>query len=194
MAGALGRLHAADILHRDVKPSNIGFTRDGVPKLMDFGIARMVLDSRTEASSSPPTGSKDVLEMDDDQVATWVWGAPGDPKTRAGQLVGTLAYLSPEALEGAPPAASFDLWGLAVVLYECLIGRKLFRGDEVKQVMARIVNGRVPELTDVREDAPEPLARFFRTALHRDIDRRPASAAAMRQRLQEVRAALGDGV
>ncbi len=195
MAGALERLHAHDILHRDVKPNNIGFTRDGVPKLMDFGIARMVLDSRTEPTTSPPSGSLDILEMDDDQVATWVWGAPGDgdPKTRAGQLVGTLAYLAPEALEGSAASPSFDLWGLAVVLYECLIGRKLFRGEEIKQVMARIVMGRVPELTDVREDAPEPLARFFRTALHRDPERRPQSAAALRRQLLEVRAELAAG-
>ena len=57
MAGALERLHAAGILHRDVKPNNIGFTRDGVPKLMDFGIARRRLDTRIDDSSaSSPSG------------------------------------------------------------------------------------------------------------------------------------------
>ncbi len=188
MAGALERLHGADILHRDVKPNNIGFTREGVPKLMDFGIARMVLDSRTEPG--PVSGSSDWMEVVDDQVVTWVWGVPGDPQTRSRQLVGTLSYLSPEALEGEPATASFDLWGLAVVLYECLIGRKLFRGDEIKQVMARIVMGRVPELTDVRPEAPEALGSFFRTALHRDIDRRPPTAAALRERLLAVKAEL----
>jgi serine/threonine-protein kinase len=188
MAGALERLHGADILHRDVKPNNIGFTRDGVPKLMDFGIARMVLDSRTEPG--PASGSSDWMEVVDDQVVTWVWGVPGDPQTRSRQLVGTLSYLCPEALEGEPASPLFDLWGLAVVLYECLIGRKLFRGDEVKQVMARIIMGRVPDLTDVRPDAPEALARFFRTALHRDSDRRPQTATALREKLLEVKAEL----
>jgi hypothetical protein len=189
MAGALERLHGADILHRDVKPNNIGYTRDGVPKLMDFGIARMTLDSRTEPNTTSATDASGWLEVDD-QVATWVWGVPGDVRTQSRQLVGTLSYLSPEALEGQSAAESFDLWSLAVVLYECLIGRKLFRGEEIKQVMSRILMGRVPELTDVRPDAPELLARFFRTALHRDLDRRPPTATALRGKLQEVRAEL----
>ncbi|MGH9362613.1 MAG: protein kinase domain-containing protein, partial [Thermoanaerobaculia bacterium] len=100
------------------------------------------------------------------------------------------SYLSPEALEGEPPSPGFDLWSLCVVLYECLIGRKLFRGEDMKQVMARILMGRVPELTDVRPEAPEPLARFFRLALHRDANRRPADAAALRERLAGVRGEL----
>ncbi|HEX5760767.1 MAG TPA: serine/threonine-protein kinase [Thermoanaerobaculia bacterium] len=185
MAGALERLHAAEILHRDVKPNNIGFARDGVPKLMDFGIARMTLDTRTEMGGTSGSAA-DWLEGG--EAATWVWGPDEKPPGR--QLVGTLSYLSPEALEGEPAAASFDLWSLCVVLYECLIGRKLFRGDDMKQVTARILMGRVPDLGDVRADAPEPLARFFRAALHRDINRRPADAAALRERLLEVRREL----
>ncbi|HEX9668802.1 MAG TPA: serine/threonine-protein kinase [Thermoanaerobaculia bacterium] len=188
MAGALEHLHAADILHRDVKPNNIGFTKDGVPKLMDFGIARMTLDTRTDDSSSsgPSADWPEVAE----QAATWIWGEPDNPESPTRQLVGTLSYLSPEALQGEPASPAFDLWGLCVVLYECLIGRKLFRGEDVKQVMARILLGRVPELTDARPDAPEPLARFFRAALHRDGNRRPADAAALRARLTGVRSEL----
>ena len=183
MAGALEHLHAADILHRDVKPNNIGFTRDGVPKLMDFGIARMTLDTRTDDGASSGA-STDWPEVDD---PTQIGGEPDSLSTPTRQLVGTLSYLSPEALEGEPASPAFDLWGLCVVLYECLIGRKLFRGEGAKQVMARILLGRVPELTDAQPDAPEPLARFFRAALHRDANRRPADAAALRARLTAVR-------
>lgn len=188
MAGALAEIHAAGILHRDVKPNNIGFTKDGVPKLMDFGIARTTLDTRTDDTSSSglPADWPDV----DEQTGTVIGGEPDSLATPSRQLVGTLSYLSPEALAKEPASPAFDLWGLCVVLYECLIGRKLFRGENPDQVMAKILLGRVPELTDARSDAPEPLARFFRIALHRDANRRPASAAALRERLLAVRSEL----
>lgn len=183
MAAALAEIHAADILHRDVKPNNIGFTKDGVPKLMDFGIARTTLDTRTD-----DTSSAEWPEVPEDP--TLIGGEPDSLATPSRQLVGTLSYLSPEALAKEPASPSFDLWGLCVVLYECLIGRKLFRGENANQVMAKILLGRVPELTDALPDAPEPLARFFRAALHRDSNRRPADAAALRARLMAVRSEL----
>jgi hypothetical protein len=188
MAGALERLHAAGILHRDVKPNNIGFTRDGVPKLMDFGIARRRLDTRTDDSSASSPSAVWLEETEQDP--TLIEGEPDSLTTPTHRLVGTLSYLSPEALQKEPASPAFDLWGLCVVLYECLIGGKLFRGAEVKQVMAKILMGRVPDLTAGRPDAPEPLVRFFRAALHRDANRRPADAAALRERLTAVRSEL----
>jgi hypothetical protein len=188
MAGALAEIHAAGILHRDVKPNNIGFTKDGVPKLMDFGIARTTLDTRTDDASS--SGVSAEWPEVEEQVATAVGAEPDGLTTPSRQLVGTLSYLSPEALAREPASPAFDLWGLCVVLYECLIGRKLFRGENANQVMAKILLGRVPELTDAQPDAPEPLARFFRAALHRDTNRRPADAAALRARLLAVRSEL----
>ncbi len=188
MAGALERLHAAGILHRDVKPNNIGFTRDGVPKLMDFGIARRRLDTRTDDSSASSPSAVWLEETEQDP--TLIEGEPDSLTTPTRRLVGTLSYLSPEALQKEPAAPTFDLWSLCVVLYECLIGGKLFRGAEVKQVMAKILMGRVPDLTAGRPDAPEPLVRFFRAALHRDVNRRPADAAALRERLLAVRSEL----
>ena len=117
-------------------------------------------------------------------------GEPDSLTTPTHRLVGTLSYLSPEALQKEPASPTFDLWSLCVVLYECLIGGKLFRGAEVKQVMAKILMGRVPDLTAGRPDAPEPLVRFFRAALHRDVNRRPADAAALRERLTALRSEL----
>jgi eukaryotic-like serine/threonine-protein kinase len=185
MADALAQLHASDILHRDIKPSNIGFTRDGVPKLMDFGIARATFDLRHDRALG-------ALESDDDSFlpATAVWSQSPTSLTLTQQLVGTLSYLSPEAISGETPTASFDLWSLSIVLYECLLGRKIFSGGDPKQLMSRIRLGRVPEFAQVLPQADESLGEFFRSALHKTLSRRPASAVEMRQRLETVRARL----
>jgi hypothetical protein len=184
MAQALEHLHASDILHRDIKPSNIGFTRDGSPKLMDFGIARVMFDLRRDAEIPPPAS------LDEDSVLlppTSVWNRTSSSETVSKQLVGTLAYLSPEAVSGQPADTSFDLWSLAAVLYECLLGRKIFSGGDVQQIMIRIRNGRVPDFAQVCPEHEALLGDFFRSALHKTISRRPASAREIRERLAALR-------
>jgi serine/threonine-protein kinase len=178
---ALAQLHASDILHRDIKPSNIGFTRDNVPKLMDFGIARATLDLRRDHLLG-------TLDMEDDLLPpTAVWNQSPTSLTITKQLVGTLSYLSPEAINNETPSPYFDLWSLAIVLYECLLGRKIFSGGDAKQLMARIRLGRVPEFSQVLPNADPVLEEFFRSALHKTLSRRPATALDMRRRLEAVR-------
>jgi eukaryotic-like serine/threonine-protein kinase len=186
VAEALEHLHASDILHRDIKPSNIGYTRDGVPKLMDFGIARVMFDLRRDAEVAPPAN------LDDDAALppTSMWNRLPTTETMSKQLVGTLAYLSPEALNGQPADTSFDLWGLAIVLYECLLGRKVFAGGDMQQLMGRIRNGRVPDFSQACPEQDEMLGDFFRSALHKTITRRPASAREMKERLAALRPRL----
>jgi hypothetical protein len=184
MTDALAQLHAADILHRDIKPSNIGYTRDGTPKLMDFGIARLMYDLRREREEG------DLERAGDDQSlppASSVWTHIDGITPHSKPLVGTLSYLCPEALDGKPPDALFDLWSLAIVLYECLLGRKVFSSADPRQTAARIRMGRVPDLLQLAPEYDETLADFFRTALHRSRGRRPASAGELKQRLEAVR-------
>ncbi|HEX7181258.1 MAG TPA: serine/threonine-protein kinase [Thermoanaerobaculia bacterium] len=184
MAEALAQLHASDILHRDIKPSNIGYTRDNVPKLMDFGIARVAFDLRRDQI----LGS---LAVEDDLLPpTGVWNQSPSSISLSKQLVGTLSYLSPEALNGETPDASFDLWGLSIVLYECMLGRKVFTGADAKQIMTRIKLGRVPEPGQVLPDCDEALGELFRLALHKTPSRRPSTALELKQRLETVRERL----
>ncbi|HEX6904517.1 MAG TPA: serine/threonine-protein kinase [Thermoanaerobaculia bacterium] len=183
MSDALEHLHASDILHRDIKPSNIGYTRDGTPKLMDFGIARVMFDLRRDLDP----GTADDPEEDSGLPPTSLWNRTPSAVTVSKQLVGTLAYLSPEALNGEPADTSFDLWGLAIVLYECLLGRRVFSGGDIHQLMNRIRNGRVPDFSQVCPEHEELLGDFFRSALHKTVSRRPASARELKERLASVR-------
>jgi tRNA A-37 threonylcarbamoyl transferase component Bud32 len=181
MASALEHLHGADILHRDVKPSNIGYNRDGVPKLMDFGIARVGL----EEDEIFEGGDEDTTA---DPLSSWSHEDESRPTVRF-RFAGTLSYLSPEAAKGEPGEPSFDLWGLAIVLFECLLGKKIFTGAQ-QQVLARLRSGAVPDFSQLLPEHDAALGDFFRAALHRSPTRRPATALEMRHRLEEVRAHL----
>lgn len=187
IASALEHLHQEEILHRDVKPSNIGFSRDGVAKLMDFGIARLMFEAQAESGMS----WEELEELDEpvDALSTSTWDS-ATSATRFQHMAGTLSYLSPEALNGEPPHPSFDLWSLSLVLYECLLGRKIFAGATIKQAAARIRTGRIPDFEQTLPSAPAVLAELFRSLLHRNPARRPASARELRQRLIQAREAL----
>jgi len=186
VAEGLARLHSVDILHRDIKPSNIGFTRDGIPKLMDFGIARVMFDLRRDGRNDDPGSADDALAL----PPTSVWNQTVTSVDLSRQMAGTLSYLSPEALNGQRADASFDLWSLAIVLYECLLGHKVFGTGDVRKIMTRIRLGRVPDFAQVCPEHDEVLGDFFRTALHKSAARRPGTAMELKQMLIEVRTRL----
>ncbi len=184
MCDALAQLHGADILHRDIKPSNIGYTASGVPKLMDFGIARLMYDLRREREEGEQERRAEDPTL---PPASSLWTHIDGITPQSKPLVGTLSYLCPEALEGKPPDAQFDLWSLAIVLYECLLGRKVFSSVDPRQTAARIRMGRVPDLLQLAPESSEVMADLFRIALHRNRSRRPETAGELRQKLEAVR-------
>lgn len=192
LAAALEKLHEAGILHRDLKPSNIGYARDGTPKLMDFGIARVQTDRRPDSptSASPASsgalGSSESSALEEETVA---WSQVSTADGDSHQIAGTLHYLSPEALRYQEASPGFDLWSLAVVLYECLTGRRLFEGT-LRDVMKAIQEAQVPDVREKRQDCPPPLAAFFGTALSEAYEERPGTARVFRQQLLTIRRQL----
>ena len=95
-------MHSAGIVHRDLKPENVFLTRDGRVKVLDFGLAKL-LEPGPEATIIAATAP---LTM-----------------TAKGQIVGTVAYMSPEQAEGAPVDQRADLFSLGVILFEMATGQ-----------------------------------------------------------------------
>jgi hypothetical protein len=163
---ALAHVHANGFLHRDVKPSNIGFTASNAAKLLDFGLA-----SLTEHSAAPKTPLSAPLN------------APGD-YSLTDRFVGTPAYMPPEAFRGETPTASFDLWGCAVVMAEVLSGEYPF--GAVALALSRLSAGTVPEFVPAVERLPASIVDFLREALHTDPLRRPANAEVFRSNVEAL--------
>lgn len=155
MSRVLEKIHRAGILHRDVKPSNIGFTADGVPKLLDFGLARIV------GEASPAAGTPFGL---------------GQSQTG---FAGTPLYMCPEAFDMARPGASFDLWSLSVVAFEAASGTHPFERMNTTETLRAIRRGFDDPLRASIPHCPDPIGDLFARLLSSDPSLRPANAAEM---------------
>jgi hypothetical protein len=98
--------------------------------------------------------------------------------------------MSPEALWGETPDASFDLWSLAIVLFESVAGENPVERVSWADTFDCITRARIPDIRELVTDCPTPVAVLFRELLHRDRKRRPGSATELRQRLLRTRAGL----
>lgn len=172
LADALEQLHAGRILHCDIKPSNIGFTQRGVVKLLDFGLARLLREV------SPPS---EVLTTESPGLEHGLVAVSTN-----GVFAGTPHYMSPEAVRGEPPSPAVDVWGLSVVLYEAIAGRRPFDGNTGPQIFASILASRRPDLAAVCPSCPPPVASLFGRLLSLDPDVRPRDSGTLRRQLQAL--------
>jgi serine/threonine-protein kinase PknK len=177
MTDALAYLHRRGFLHRDIKPSNIGFSSSDTPKLLDFGLVHLVADVHPGAGGdgTPATGFPPGFDSDGASVRG---------------LLGTPAYLSPEAIRLLPPDPSFDLWSLAVTLYEATTGVHPFQAPTATELFARIARAEVADPRTLRTDCPADLAEFLRTALASALRRRFRTATSFGAALRQVQASL----
>lgn len=168
IASALAALHAAGIPHRDVKPGNIGFARDGSPRLLDFGLAALHVTPEALADRPAP----EPIDGPGSAEPPSVW-----PGATSVAMAGTLLYLPPEALDGAPPGTGRDLWALGLVVWEAIAGVHPFRAATAAGTIRRIQRG--DALRDPRHARrlPDDVLALLRTLLAPRVDDRPASAA-----------------
>ena len=167
LLASLRTLHDRDLLHGDIKPSNIGFDGEGRLKLIDFGMVRALRDGNL-----PSTPSSNELA----ESTLLPGGQPGTP-----------IYSPPEAWEGEPVGVAGDLWPLTVLLWELISGEHPFArsGDRLDRLGDRIRRG---ETNPWPETIPCPprVAAFFQRALHVDPGRRFVDLPAMERAIENI--------
>jgi serine/threonine-protein kinase len=156
IASALSAAHAAGIVHRDIKPENIMLRRDGIVKLLDFGLAKL-----TERVSP-------------DSVDT---EAPTSLKTDPGTVLGTAVYMSPEQARGLEVDARTDIFSFGVLIYEMIAGRLPFEGSNTNEILASILSDKEPSpLARYAREVPAELERIVSKALRKDREQRYQTA------------------
>ncbi len=171
IADALEAAHAARIVHRDIKPTNILLSSQNRVKILDFGIARF------DPESGPVQG---LGRVDDNPSST----APGI-------IVGTAPYMSPEQALGRPIGPRSDIFSLGAVLFEMIAGRRAFGGAQGMETLNKVINENPVPVSELNPDSPAALDNIVRRCLEKDPERRYGTVAELRQDLQSLFLELG---
>ena len=154
VAEALEAAHDKSIIHRDLKPANIKITPDGQVKVLDFGLAKALEGAATSLAGD--SGASMTLSAS---------------MTRAGTVMGTVAYMSPEQASGAPVDKRSDIWSFGVVLFELLAGRRLFEGETTSHTMADVLRAEI-DWSRLPAATPPVIRKLLERCLERDRKRR----------------------
>jgi hypothetical protein len=152
LAGAIAVAHDAGIIHRDIKPDNVMLRPDGYVKLLDFGIAKI--------ASPSATADEETTHM----------------ATEAGELLGTLSYMSPEQARGLAIDHRTDIFAMGALIYEIVTGKSAFRGDTPGDRLASLLTSDPPPVSATAADVPPLLDATVRKALRKSKDERYTSA------------------
>ena len=166
IAEALEAAHERGIIHRDLKPANIKLRPDGTVKVLDFGLAKAVV------------GDAEMPDLLDAPTVTEVG-------TRAGTILGTPHYMSPEQAKGRPVDRRADLWAFGAVLYELLTGTRAFPGESLAETLSHVLT-QSPNWALLPTDTPASIRTLLRRCLEKNPARRLDSAVALRLEIDDA--------
>jgi eukaryotic-like serine/threonine-protein kinase len=164
VAGALSVAHEAGIVHRDIKPENVMVRHDGLVKVLDFGLAKLI------EATTRPADSEDSTNL----------------STAPGIVMGTVSYMSPEQARGQKVDLRADIFSLGVVLYEMIAGRRPFEGATMSDVIAALLTAEPPPLGQYRAEATAELEQVVGKCLAKARESRYQSAAELIVKLKTL--------
>lgn len=185
ISGALAAVHEVGIIHRDIKPGNVMIDADGQPRLMDFGLARLVQDGEDgegsrvlQAGRTPAVadGERDLARDTDRRNADGTLTSPG-------ALVGTVAFMSPEQTLGQKADERSDVYSVGVLLYQLLTGRCPFQGS-IDEMLRSIRKDTPPSPRSLRPGLPRALEAICLRAMAKHPQERHESAQQLAAVLQ----------
>ncbi|HXV74779.1 MAG TPA: protein kinase [Candidatus Polarisedimenticolaceae bacterium] len=168
IAEALEAAHERGVVHRDLKPANVKLTPDGKVKVLDFGLAKAM--SPDTASGGSDVSLSPTMTSD---------------RTRAGVILGTAAYMSPEQARGRSLDRRTDLWSFGCVMHECLTGTQIFRGETVSDSLAAILRKEI-DWSELPAGVAPGVRRLVARCLTRDPRKRLQDAGDARVELEQA--------
>ncbi|MFO0667781.1 MAG: serine/threonine-protein kinase [Polyangiaceae bacterium] len=189
LLNALAHAHEQGVIHRDIKPENVMVRctkkgKHGQPPSSRAASA----ESERERTSGPLPGDRVAIKLMDFGIAKLL-DAQG--VTSTGQVLGSPAHMAPEQIEGADVDARADVFGIGVLLYECMVGHLPFEGTNPAQVLRRVLEGTYAPAEHERPLIGKSWSALLDHALEKEPENRFASAAAMRDELKQELVRLG---